>query len=268
MKLYSIGQVSSMIDIPIKTIRYYESIGLCIPSETDENSSYRYYSIDDIFRLDLIRLLGRQLGLPLKTIREYFDQSEDVDQLTAYLQKQEMEIDAEIEELQLRKSFVSKKIQAIRKSKDRPLLIPTLVDCERRELSVRREMIHSVEEAMLLTRRTATLYAPDVENTMYMIRDVVENRYEDFDGIQVLVGIGGNLTEHGLSLYVLEAGKYLRILYQNQQEKRQEAMDRLRRFMQENGLVRIGPMINSGSVIDSSSASSSEYCLTTEFMVK
>ena len=257
-----------MIDIPVKTIRYYESIGLCTPSQTDENSSYRYYSIDDIFRLDLIRLLGRQLGLPLKTIREYFDQSADLDQLTAYLQQQELEIDAEIEELRLRRSFVSKKIQDIRDSKNRPLLIPTLVECERRELSVRREMIHSVEEAMLLTRRTATLYAPEVENTMYMIRDVVEDRYEDFDGIQVLVGIGGNLTEHGLSLYTLEAGKYLRIMYRNQQEQRQQAIDRLRCFMQENGLVRIGPMINSGSVIDSSSPSSSDYCLTTEFMVK
>ncbi len=257
-----------MIDIPVKTIRYYESIGLCTPSQTDENSSYRYYSIDDIFRLDLIRLLGRQLGLPLKTIREYFDQSADLDQLTAYLQQQELEIDAEIEDLRLRRSFVSKKIQDIRDSKNRPLLIPTLVECERRELSVRREMIHSVEEAMLLTRRTATLYAPEVENTMYMIRDVIEDRYEDFDGIQVLVGIGGNLTEHGLSLYTLEAGKYLRIMYRNQQEQRQQAIDRLRCFMQENGLVRIGPMINSGSVIDSSSPSSSDYCLTTEFMVK
>ena len=268
MKLYSIGQVSSMIDIPIKTIRYYESIGLCTPSQTDENSSYRYYSIDDIFRLDLIRLLGRQLGLPLKTIKEYFDQSADLDQLTSYLQQQEFEIDAEIEELRLRKSFVSKKIQDIRNSKDRPLLIPTLVECGRRELSVRREMIHSVEEAMLLTRRTATLYAPEVENTMYMIRDVVENHYEDFDGIQVLVGIGGDLTEHGLSLYTLEAGKYLRILYRNQQDQRLEAMDHLRSYMRENNLVRIGPMINSGSVIDSSSPSSSDYCLTTEFMVK
>lgn len=257
-----------MIDIPVKTIRYYESIGLCTPSQTDENSSYRYYSIDDIFRLDLIRLLGRQLGLPLKTIKEYFDQSADLDQLTAYLQQQELEIDAEIEDLRLRRSFVSKKIQDIRDSKNRPLLIPTLVECERRELSVRREMIHSVEEAMLLTRRTATLYAPEVENTMYMIRDVIEDRYEDFDGIQVLVGIGGNLTEHGLSLYTVEAGKYLRIMYRNQQEQRQQAIDRLRCFMQENGLVRIGPMINSGSVIDSSSPSSSDYCLTTEFMVK
>ena len=257
-----------MIDIPVKTIRYYESIGLCTPSQTDENSNYRYYSIDDIFRLDLIRLLGRQLGLPLRTIKEYFDQSADLDQLTTYLRQQEQEIDAEIEDLRLRRSFVSKKIQDIRNSKDRTLLIPTLVECERRELSVRREMIHSVEEAMLLTRRNLTLYAPEVENIMYMIRDLVEDHYEDFDGIQVLVGIGGDLSEHGLSLYSLEAGKYLRIMYRNQAEERQQAMDRLRHFMQENDLVRIGPMINSGSVIDVSSPSSSDYCLTTEFMVK
>ncbi len=268
MKLYSIGQVSSMIDIPVKTIRYYESIGLCKPSQTDENSNYRYYSIDDIFRLDLIRSLGRQLGVPLKTIKEYFDQSEDPDRLTDYLRQQEKEIDAEIEELRQRKSFVSKKIRAISERKDRQLLIPTLVECGKRELSVHREIIHSVDEAMLLTRRIATLYDLDTEAPMYMIRDVREAQFEDFDGIPVLVGIGGNQTEHGLSLYTLEAGKYLRIVYQNQKEQRRKAMDLLRAYMREHGLTCIGPMINSGSVIDSSSPSSSDYCLTTEFMVE
>ena len=207
MKLYSIGQVSSMIDIPVKTIRYYESIGLCTPSQTDENSNYRYYSIDDIFRLDLIRALGRQLGVPLKTIKEYFERSGDPDRLTEYLQQQEQEIDAEIEELRQRKQFLSKKIRAISGRKDRLILVPTSVECGERVLSVRREVIHSVDEAMLLTRRVATLYDPDTEAPMYMIRDVTEEQFEDFNGIPVLVGIGGDQTEHGLSLYKLEAGK-------------------------------------------------------------
>ena len=268
MKLYSIGQVSAMIDIPVKTIRYYESIGLCKPSQTDENSNYRYYSIDDIFRLDLIRSLGRQLGMPLKTIKEYFEQSEDQDQLTHYLRQQEQEIDAEIEELRQRKSFVSKKIRAISENKDRQLLVPAIVECGIRELSVRKETIHSVDEAMLYTRRIATLYDLDAEAPMYVIRDVTEERFEDFDGIQVLVGIGGDQTEHGLSLYTLEAGKYLRIVYQNQEEQRRKAMGLLRACLREHGLSRVGPMITSGTVIDSFSTSSSDYCLTTEFRVE
>ena len=267
MKLYSIGQVSSMIDIPVKTIRYYESIGLCKPSQTDGKSNYRYYSIDDIFRLDLIRSLGRQLGLPLKTIKEYFDESEDPDRLMQYLRELEQEIDTEIEELHNRRNFVSKKIHAICENKDRQLLIPTLVECGERELSVRKVVIHSVDEAMLQTRRIATLYDLNAEAPMYMIRDVKEKEFEDFEGVEVLIGINGNQTEHGLSLYTLEAGKYLRIVYRNRKEQRREAMDLLRAYMREHGLTCTGPMINSGSVIDSSSPSSSDYCLTTEFKV-
>ena len=82
-----------------------------------------------------------------------------------------------------------------------------------------------------------------------------------------MIGINGNQTEHGLSLYTLEAGKYLRIVYRNRKEQRREAMDLLRAYMREHGLTCTGPMINSGSVIDSSSPSSSDYCLTTEFKV-
>ena len=87
MKLYSIGQASAMIDVPVRTIRYYERIGLCSPTQIDEDSGYRYYSIDDIFRLDLIRSLGRQLGMPLKTIEEYLSKSGSPEVLEEYLQQ-------------------------------------------------------------------------------------------------------------------------------------------------------------------------------------
>ena len=100
MQLYSIGQASSLIGLPIGTIRYYDSIGLCSPSYTDENSGYRYYSIDDIFRLDFIRTLGPQLGMPLKTIQQYIEDSNEPGALIEYLSKQEQELDSQIRELQ------------------------------------------------------------------------------------------------------------------------------------------------------------------------
>lgn len=103
-----------MIDVPIRTIRYYERIGVCTPSLTDEASGYRYYSIDDIFRLDLIRCLGRQLGMPVKTIEEYSRESDNPVTMEKYLTRQAKEIDAQIQELNQRKQFLSAKLEAIR----------------------------------------------------------------------------------------------------------------------------------------------------------
>lgn len=41
---YQIGEISKLCNIPIKTLRYYNEIGLLIPEKTDLDSGYRYYS--------------------------------------------------------------------------------------------------------------------------------------------------------------------------------------------------------------------------------
>lgn len=66
---YSIGKVSTLCCVPIKTLRYYDKIGLLVPEYRKDESNYRYYSQDQILTLFIIRKL-RLLGIPLKEIRE------------------------------------------------------------------------------------------------------------------------------------------------------------------------------------------------------
>ena len=66
---YSIGKVSALCSVPIKTLRYYDKIGLLVPDYRKDESNYRYYSQDQILTLFIIRKL-RLLGIPLKEIRE------------------------------------------------------------------------------------------------------------------------------------------------------------------------------------------------------
>ena len=47
---YKIGEVSKILNIPVETIRFYETKNLIHP-EKDENSNYRYYDICDMNRL-------------------------------------------------------------------------------------------------------------------------------------------------------------------------------------------------------------------------
>lgn len=66
---YSIGKVSTLCCVPIKTLRYYDKIGLLVPEYRKDESNYRYYSQDQILTLFIIRKL-RLLGIPLKEIHE------------------------------------------------------------------------------------------------------------------------------------------------------------------------------------------------------
>lgn len=71
---YSIGQVSNICKIPIKTLRYYDEIELLIPNVRKETSNYRYYSKEQLITAFMIRQL-RALGFNLKNIKDIISQN-------------------------------------------------------------------------------------------------------------------------------------------------------------------------------------------------
>jgi MerR family transcriptional regulator, thiopeptide resistance regulator len=70
---WRIGQVSVRTGLTVRTLRYYEELGLLRPSERLV-SGHRVYANEDLQRLYRISLL-RQLGLPLSDIAQELDDS-------------------------------------------------------------------------------------------------------------------------------------------------------------------------------------------------
>lgn len=73
--IYSIGKVSSLCNVSIKTLRYYDKIGLLVPEIRKDDSKYRYYTHEQILTLSIIRRL-RHLGVPIKEIKEIITQND------------------------------------------------------------------------------------------------------------------------------------------------------------------------------------------------
>ena len=67
--LYRIGEFSKLTDIPIRTLRYYDSIDLFKPSEVDLFTNYRYYKEEQVKDLELINEL-KEVGFTLEEIRD------------------------------------------------------------------------------------------------------------------------------------------------------------------------------------------------------
>lgn len=68
-KLLKIGEVSETSGLPVKTIRYYEEIGLLSPTVERSEAQYRLFSPDVMNRLAFIRR-SQSLGLNLKEIQQ------------------------------------------------------------------------------------------------------------------------------------------------------------------------------------------------------
>ena len=86
--MYKIGDFSSMSKTTIKTLRYYEKVGLLKPVYVDLNTGYRYYETNQLIELSKIISL-RQIGLSIKDIKKILDGCD----MSEILHKRKEEID-------------------------------------------------------------------------------------------------------------------------------------------------------------------------------
>jgi DNA-binding transcriptional MerR regulator len=66
--MMQIGDVASRVGLSLRTIRYYDEMGLVVPSERSAGG-FRLYSETDVERLALIKTI-RPLDFPLEQVRE------------------------------------------------------------------------------------------------------------------------------------------------------------------------------------------------------
>ncbi|ASS99766.1 MULTISPECIES: MerR family transcriptional regulator [Geobacillus] len=72
METYSIGEITKKTGVSIRTLRYYDEIGLLQPTK-DPSSRHRIYTEEDILQLHKIMSL-KFIGLSLEEIRQYIHQ--------------------------------------------------------------------------------------------------------------------------------------------------------------------------------------------------
>ncbi len=68
----SIGKVSKLKNVSIKSLRYYDQIGILKPAFVNTETNYRYYTEDQLYLLDAITVCIK-LGIPLKDLNHYVE---------------------------------------------------------------------------------------------------------------------------------------------------------------------------------------------------
>ncbi|MFD3273836.1 MerR family transcriptional regulator [Paenibacillus dendritiformis] len=67
--MFKISEFSKLSQVPAKTLRYYDQLGLLRPACTDSQSGYRYYTSEQLLRLQRIFAL-KDLGFTLEQIKQ------------------------------------------------------------------------------------------------------------------------------------------------------------------------------------------------------
>ncbi len=89
--MYKIGVFSKMNKITVKTLRYYDEIGLFKPNYVDEVTGYRYYSSSQLPRLHRIIAL-KNIGFSLNEIIITIDEDTEINNMIVKLKDKQSEI--------------------------------------------------------------------------------------------------------------------------------------------------------------------------------
>lgn len=98
MSRYTTGEMAKLCDVTVRTVQYYDSRGILIPSELSEGGR-RLYSEDDLKRMKIICFL-RELGLPIDSISQLLSEDDPGSVISLLLDQQEQMLREEINESQ------------------------------------------------------------------------------------------------------------------------------------------------------------------------
>jgi effector-binding domain-containing protein len=110
--VFKIGEFSKLSQVPVKTLRYYDEIGLLHPENVDESNGYRFYSPNQLSRLNMILAL-KDLGFSLEQVAMLMHEAISVEQLRGMLRLRRAEIEGRLEEEQQRLTRVEHRLNLI-----------------------------------------------------------------------------------------------------------------------------------------------------------
>src|SRR5215510_2635246 len=94
--MFSIGDFAKLGRVSVRILRHYDAIGLVTPAVVDPNSGYRFYTADQLRRLNRVIAL-KDLGFTLEQVQAILDDKVDVAELRGMLRLREAQLRAQMQ---------------------------------------------------------------------------------------------------------------------------------------------------------------------------
>ncbi|OBZ16186.1 MerR family transcriptional regulator [Bacillus sp. FJAT-27264] len=238
---YKINEISKLYGIGVDSLRYYEKLGLLIPRRDD--NGYRLYSLQDIYKLNIIRDL-RELDFTLPQIKSYLDQQSVENTLELLHTEQEM-IKEQVAKLETTQRIIQSRIKVLTDAQQiqtgvfsiktypgRPCLQLNTRITRDEEMDYAIKKLHQKHKSHILDLGNQ-LYGASVslEELKHDVRDVFNSVFFIFDPAEA-----GNFDYD----YILPAGDYLSFYYRGNYRQSHEKMLEVVAHANEKGLRILG----------------------------
>jgi effector-binding domain-containing protein len=269
--MFKIGDFSRLSFVTVKTLHYYDEIGLLKPVKVDRFTGYRYYSAEQLPRLNYIVSL-KNMGLSLEEVAALINNSLTPHQLRDLFILKKAELQQRVSEEQRRLEQVEKLLEQIEKEGKMP-------DYQVLIKKVEPQLIASIREVIPTYGHVGELYGaliPYVFShggkpagpTLYICHDS-EFKEKDADveaGISIAQAIPGSDRVKVYELPGLEQAACT--VYKGPYDKIGEAYSAIMKWTEENGYQITGPDRELYLTSPADTQDPAEYVTEIQFPVK
>lgn len=243
--LFTIGEISKLFNINIRTLRYYDEIDLFKPIFIDKANSYRYYSTDQFEQLNTIKYL-KALGMSLDTI-SYHLKKRSVDNIIELFEKQKKITEEKIKELELTKQKIQNRINQINYARQyHNLDVVQEIRLQERRIVLLKEKIESNNDLELSIRhlenkanKNASIFNGKIGVSISI--DKLKNKeFGEYDSI-FLFTEGERYNKNMIK--VLPEGTYASIRFTGTHKNSPIYYDKLLKYIEEKGYTIIDDSI-------------------------
>jgi DNA-binding transcriptional MerR regulator len=186
--MFRIGEFSHIAQVSGRLLRYYEEIGLLSPAYSDPQTGYRYYSAEQLPRLNRILVL-KELGLGLDQIAQLLNQNASSEAIRGMLLLRRAQITQAMQDDLAQLRLVEARLDQIDAFGQSPLLDVVVKAIPPQRYLALREVFPDVASVRRMVRQISALVPHNVPaSSLGQIAFVVHSRMFDPDALDFEVG--------------------------------------------------------------------------------
>jgi len=232
---YKIHEISKLYGVGVDSLRYYERLGILKPKR--DTNGYRLYSLNDMYKLNILRDL-RKLDFSMQQIKEYLDGQSMDNTLDLLYREQEM-LRARQEELRQRETIIRDRILSLKASADCVAGVFVVKTCSERRCVQLNEHITRDEEMDFAVKKLHSRHEAQIRDlgnqeigAFFSMEDLEKGLANVYNSVFFIL-------ERGMEEYdfILPKGEYASLCYRGTYEQNRERVEELLDYARSQGLV-------------------------------
>lgn len=246
--MFKIGDFSRLSSISVRMLRHYEKLGLLCPEEVDKFTGFRYYSAEQLTRVNKIQHL-RQLGFSLALIKEMLDTGTPAD-LERYFTLRRAEIEEELSQVSAQSKLLEQAYEVLKG--EQTIMEYTVVLKEipaRKVASVRGILPEYAQEGMLwgkLYEDFHKLGGVKQPKDPLMVAMFHDKEFKEHDAdVEVQTEVEGNYTDsENIHFYTVPKVQVASVTFNGSYDQMGKVTEAAAQWIESNGYQMDGAMFN------------------------